>query len=59
MRRSLMETPDTEAVETAGQPQKSRSGVAIAAIIVVGVVALIWILACAGVAIAFILNAPW
>ena len=29
-----METPDTEAVETGGQPQKSRSGVAIAAIIV-------------------------
>jgi|CryGeyDrversion2_3_1046612.scaffolds.fasta_scaffold70809_1 flagellar basal body-associated protein FliL len=38
-------------------PKTSKEG--IAAIIMVGVVSIVCILACAGIAIAFILNAPW
>jgi len=38
-------------------PKTSNEG--IAAIIMVGVVSIVCILACAGIAIAFILNAPW
>lgn len=44
----------SEAVPT---PKPSREG--IAAIVMVGVVSVICILACAAVLIAFILNAPW
>ena len=38
-------------------PKTSKEG--IVAIIMVGVVSIVCILACAGIAIAFILNAPW
>jgi len=38
-------------------PKTSKEG--IAAIIMIGVVSIVCILACAGTLIAFILNAPW
>ena len=38
-------------------PKTNREGIAL--IIMVGIVSVVCILACAGIALAFILNAPW